>query len=158
MKIHQLSVDEALRSVSSTTQGLSPIEAERRFSEYGPNRIEQVVRRPVALHLLGEFFRLFSLILWAAAALAFIADRYSPGEGMANVAYALVAVIGVSGLFSFWQEYRIERTLTALQKLLPRTATALRGGSIVELPVERIVVGDVLLLDQGDHVPADCRL
>lgn len=158
MKIHQLSIDEALRSVSSTTQGLSPIEAERRFREYGPNRIEQVVRRPAALRLLSEFFRLFSLILWAAAALAFIADRYSPGEGMANVAYALVAVIGVSGLFSFWQEYRIERTLAALQKLLPQTATGLRGGSIVELPVEQIVVGDILLLDQGDHVPADCRL
>jgi hypothetical protein len=75
----------------------------------------------------------FSVIFWIAAALAFIADWYDPGQGMARVGYAVVAVIIVSGFFSFWQEYRIEQMLAALQKLLPHKARVLRDSSVVEV-------------------------
>ncbi len=77
---------------------------------------------------------------------------------MACIGYALIAVIVVSGLFSFWQEYRAERTIAALRELLPRTARALRDGTVVEIAAEQIVVGDVVLLEQGENIPADCRL
>ena len=122
MKIHRLSVDEALEGVGSCSQGLSSVEALYRLRTFGPNRIETVARRHPALRLLAEFAQFFSLILWVAAALAFTADWYVPGQGMAQVGYAVVAVIVVSGLFSFWQEHRIEQTLAALQKLLPQNA------------------------------------
>ena len=158
MKIDRLSVDEALEGVGSCSQGLSSVEALYRLRTFGPNRIETVARRHPALRLLAEFAQFFSLILWVAAALAFTADWYVPGQGMAQVGYAVVAVIVVSGLFSFWQEHRIEQTLAALQKLLPQNARAMRDGSVVELPVEQLVTGDVILLQEGDNVPADCRV
>ena len=104
MKIHRFSVDEALEGVGSSSQGLSSVEALHRLRTFGPNRIEPVARRHPALRLLAEFAQFFSLILWVAAALAFIADWYAPGQGMAQVGYAVVVVILVSGLFSFWQE------------------------------------------------------
>ncbi len=70
----------------------------------------------------------------------------------------LSGVILVSGIFSFWQEYLVEQTLNALQQLLPRQGNWLRGGAVVRLPVEELVPGDLLLLEPGDIVPADCRL
>ena len=75
-------------------------------------------------HPLLRFFKglshFFALILWVAAALAFFAEWSAPGEGMAKVGYAIVVVILVSAVFSFWQEYRAEQTLAALRQLLPQ--------------------------------------
>jgi len=158
MKIHQLSVSEALASVRSSAQGLGSAEAAGRLAEYGPNRVEPLAREPLWLRLLKEFTHLFSIILWVAAGLAFLADWYDPAQGMARVGWAVVLVILVSGLFSFWQELRVERTLAALQGLLPQQAEVLRDGAALRLPAEGLVPGDLILLAQGDNVPADCRL
>jgi calcium-translocating P-type ATPase len=64
----------------------------------------------------------------------------------------------VSGLFSFWQEYRVERTLAALRKLLPQQVLVLRDGTTILVPAEQLVPGDIVHLKQGDSIPADCRL
>src|SRR4029077_2255138 len=66
--------------------------------------------------------------------------------------------IVVSGLFSFWQEYRAEQTLAALLKLLPQEVKVVRDGNAAQLPVTQLVPGDIVLLEQGDNIPADCRL
>ena len=158
MRIHVLSVPEAIASVRSSPEGLSSAEADRRLREFGPNLVEEVARRPLWLRFLAEFVQLFPLILWAAAALAFVAERSTPGQGMAKIGYAIVVVILVSGVFSFWQEYRVERTLAALRRLLPQRVKALRDRKVVQVAAEHLVPGDVLLLEQGDNIPADCRL
>ncbi len=98
------------------------------------------------------------MILWVAAALAFVAEWSAPGQGTAKVGYAIVVVILVSGVFSFWQEYRVEQTLAALRRFLPQQADVLREGAAVQLPIEQLVPGDIVLLEQGDYIPADCRL
>ena len=115
-------------------------------------------RRPLWLRLIREFITFFSLILWVAAGLAFFADWSDPGQDMAKVGYAIVTVILVSGLFSFWQEYRVEQTLAALRKLLPQQAQVLREGKVTRVPAEELVPGDIVHLEPGDNVPADCRL
>ncbi len=77
---------------------------------------------------------------------------------MGVLAAAIVAVIAVNGAFSFWQEYRAERAMAALQKLLPHQTTVLRDGNAIRLGVEMLVPGDVILVEEGEDVPADCRL
>ena len=77
---------------------------------------------------------------------------------MATLGYAVLGVILVNGLFSFWQEYRAEKALAALRNLLPHHTTALRDGKAVQVLVAELVPGDVVLLAAGDDVPADCRL
>ena len=77
---------------------------------------------------------------------------------MAVLAAAIVAVIAVNGAFSFWQEYRAERAMVALQKLLPHQVTVLRDGRAVRLAVEALVPGDVILVEEGDDIAADCRV
>ncbi len=158
MKIHQLPPDEALESLKSSPDGLSQAQARQRLLEFGPNRIDKVKSESWIVALLKEFSHFFALILWLAAGLAFFAESRQPGEGMETLGYAIVAVIIVNGAFAFWQQFRAERAIAALEKLLPRYVKALRGGKIDLIPVVELVPGDVVVLQEGDNVPADCRL
>jgi calcium-translocating P-type ATPase len=158
MRIDQLSDADALKSLNSTPQGLSASDALGRLHEFGLNLLAEVPRESALQRLLAGLFHFFALILWLAAALAFFAEWRAPGEGMAKVGYAIVVVIVVSAVFSFWQESRAEQTLAALRRLLPQHAAIMREGTVVHLPAEQLVPGDVVLFEQGDHVSADCRL
>ena len=126
--------------------------------EFGPNRIERLPATPLFIRFVSQFTHLFAALLWVAAVLALIADLQMPGQGMATLAAAIIAVIVVNGVFSFWQEYRAEETMTALQRLLPHQVRARRGGTVVVIPAEDVVPGDVIFLAAGDNVPADSRL
>ena len=77
---------------------------------------------------------------------------------MRPLAIAIVAVILVNGLFSFWQEHRAERALEALERLLPAEVVALRDESFVRLPAPQLVPGDIYLIEAGQRVPADSRV
>ncbi|MGX2041012.1 cation-translocating P-type ATPase [Methylocaldum sp. MU1018] len=158
MKIHHLRPDRALQSLHTQPQGLSETEADRRLGEYGPNRLTELERESVVLSLVKQFTHFFALLLWLAAALAFFADWKAPGEGMAALGFAIVGVILVNGLFSFWQEYRAERAIAALQKFLPLHIKVMREGRVRLADASDIVPGDIILLQEGDNVPADCRV
>ncbi|MBK8338489.1 MAG: cation-transporting P-type ATPase [Sterolibacteriaceae bacterium] len=153
-----LPVAAALASLGSRAEGLGAGEAARRQGEFGPNRVEEARREPVWIALAREFSHFFALILWLAAILALFAEYYEPGQGMLELGLAIIGVIVVNGLFSFFQAYRAERALAALRGLLPQRVEMLRDGQTVTLPAADTVPGDVLLLGEGDLVPADCRL
>jgi len=158
MDIVNLPIADVLTSLKTSERGLDDGEAGRRLQEFGPNRIEEVRGRPLWLRFLGEFTHFFAFILWVAAGLAFLAEWRNPGEGMGTLGAAILAVIVVNGAFSFWQEYRAERALAALRQLLPQRAKVLREGDLREIAAELLVPGDVLLLQEGDNIPADCRI
>ena len=126
MRIHQLSVEDALASLHSGPEGIGEAEAKRRLAEFGPNQVERVETTPLLTRFLLQFTHFFALILWLAAALALFAETQQPGEGMGALALAIVGVIVINGLFSFWQEYRSEQALAALRDLLPADG---RGGT-----------------------------
>ncbi len=158
MRIHSLTTEQALASLKTSSAGLAAVEAARRLAEFGPNHVEEVEREHLLLGLAREFTHFFALILWLAAALAFVAEHYEPGQGMARLGVAIVGVILVNGVFAFWQEYKAERALAALRQLLPQKMKALRGSEIVHLLASDLVPGDIVLIDEGDLVPADCRV
>jgi len=158
MKIHQFTADEALASLKTSHDGLSQAEVEYRLDEYGPNRVEEVRGESLIFRFIKEFIHFFALILWLAAGLAFFAESQQPGGGMATLGYAILGVILINGLFSFWQQYRAERAISALQKLLPYYVKVLREGKAGLILAADLVPGDAILLQEGDNVPADCRL
>ena len=158
MLIYQSSREAAFAALRSGPGGLSSADAAARRVEFGPNRIQRLPGTPLHVRFISQFTHLLAVLLWVAALLALVADRWMPGQGMATLAFAIVAVIAINGIFSFWQEYRAEETMTALQRLLPHQVRALRGGRTVVVPSEDVVPGDVIFLAAGDHVPADCRL
>ncbi|MBI3571091.1 MAG: cation-transporting P-type ATPase [Gammaproteobacteria bacterium] len=158
MKIHHLTVGEALTSLRTRAEGLSSDEARRRLAEFGANRIERVRTEHRWRRLLHGFTHLLAIILWFAAALAFFAEYQDPGQGMGMLGVAILGVILINGLFSFWQEHRAEQALAALQKLLPHQVRAMRDNALVTLPAAELVPGDIVLLEAGDDIPADCRV
>ena len=158
MKIHLLTIEEAIESLGGKPGGLTHAEAQRRLKEYGLNHIEEVARESMLLRFIKEFTHFFALILWVAAGLCFFSEWHDPGQGWSKVGIAIIGVILINGSFAFWQEWRIEKTLAALKNLLPHQVEVLRESSVVLLPVEQLVPGDILLLEAGDNIPADCRL
>ena len=158
MRIHRLTAEQALASLRTNSVGLDRGEAARRLREYGPNHVEELGREHLLLSFAREFTHFFAIILWVAAALAFFAEHFDPDQGMARLGAAIVGVIVINGIFSFWQEYKAERAVAALRKLLPQKVQALRGGDTVELLASDLVPGDIVLLEEGNSVPADCRL
>lgn len=158
MKIHLLNVADAISSLQSAPDGLSGEEAARRLAEFGRNELERVPGEPWWLLLLRQFGHFFAIILWIAAALAFIAEASDPRQGMGVLGWAIVGVVVVNGLFSFWQAFCAERAMLALQKLLPQSVKVSRDERTLLLPQSEIVPGDVVHLEAGDRVPADGRV
>ncbi|MGV3517193.1 cation-translocating P-type ATPase [Luteitalea sp.] len=158
MSAHQTAVDAVLETLGATAHGLSSAEAARRQRAFGDNHLERVVRVPLVLQCAREFTHVFAIVLWLAALLAITAHMVDPGHQMDRLALAIVAVILVNGLFSFWQVFRAEEAFQALQRLLPRDVTVLRDGRTWRLPAETLVPGDIVLVEAGDIVAADCRV
>ena len=155
MHITHLSTTDVLSGLRTAWGGLDAAEAARRLREFGPNRIEEVAGRPLWLRFLREFTHFFALILWVAAALALFAETRDPGSGMWQLGVAILAVIAINGVFSFLQEYRAERAIAALRRLLPTDVKVIRDGALQTLRAEALVPGDLVLLGEGDNVPAD---
>ncbi|HJV06369.1 MAG TPA: cation-transporting P-type ATPase, partial [Chromobacteriaceae bacterium] len=154
----QQTPEAALASLGSRPAGLCADEVRRRQAEFGRNQVQALPRDPLWLLLLREFTHFFALILWLAAVLAFVSANLEPGQGMFQLGVAIVGVIVINGAFSFWQTYRAEQALVALQHLLPQKVEVRREGGTQTVLATELVPGDVILLAEGAKVPADCRL
>jgi sodium/potassium-transporting ATPase subunit alpha len=126
VRIHSLTVEQALASLKTSAAGLSSGEATRRLEEFGPNLLEEVEQQHLLLRFAQEFTHFFAMILWIGAGLSFVAEYFDPGQGMARLGVAIVGVILINGVFSFWQEYKAERAVAALRQLLPQKVKVLR--------------------------------
>ena len=158
LSIAQQTPDQALAALDSRREGLSAQQARQRLAEFGPNRVEAAARESRWIALLREFGHFFAIVLWLAAGLAFFAEHAEPGQGMAQLGWAIVSVIVINGGFSFWQAYRAEQALAALRRLLPQRVNVRRDGRVAEIDAAGLVPGDVVLLGEGAKVPADCRI
>ena len=144
-------VTRLLRDLRSRPEGLSGREAERRLVAHGPNELRRRGGRRWPRQLAKQFVHPLALLLWLAAALAFVA-------GTPALAAAIVAVIVLNALFAFVQERQAERAVEALSRYLPQQATVRRDGTRETVDARTLVPGDVLLLAEGDRISADARL
>ena len=151
-KWHELdskAVAELLRS--DVVDGLTGAEATRRLREYGRNELQTRGSRRAWLILWEQLTALMVLILLAAASVSLLLGDFSD-------AIAIGAIILLNVLLGFTQEYRAEKALFALKKLAVPRVRARREAQIVEGPSTRVVPGDIVLLESGNLVPADCRV
>src|SRR5579885_1411161 len=158
MDLAHAGVAETFAALASGPDGLAEEEARRRLAREGPNNLPRAPGPSPVRRFLRQFTHFLAILLWVAAGLAFAADRLRPGEGMATLGWAILVVILVNALFTFVQEYKAERAVEALHRLLPATAWVLRGGQPAEVPRAALVPGDLLLLEEGEQVPADARV
>ena len=158
MKINSLSKEDALRQLVSSEDGLSETEAAKRLSENGFNEIREVRKTSLAKRFFRQFTHFLAVLLWVGAGLAFLSEYLHPGEGMATLGLAIIGVILINAIFTFIQEYRAEKALEALKKLLPFYVQIIREGTEKKIHSREIVPGDIILLSEGDMIPADSRL
>lgn len=158
MKIQSLSHDEVFATLLSTPEGITADEAARRLGEYGCNEIHATHGRPMILRLASQFTHFLALLLWCAAALCFLSEYLHPGEGLLRLGIAILAVIFINAIFTFIQEYRTEKAIEELRKMLPFRVTVIREGDKRDIDAVEIVPGDLILLKEGDKVPADARV
>ena len=158
MKIQALSHDEVFSSLLSTPSGITTEEATHRRGEYGLNEIHEVHARSMLSRLAAQFTHFLALLLWFAAALCFLSEYLHPGEGLLRLGIAILAVIFINAIFTFIQEYRTEKAIEELRKMLPFRVAVIRNGAELEIDAAEIVPGDLVLLREGDKVPADARV
>jgi P-type Ca2+ transporter type 2C len=149
--IFTLPADQVYQRLGSSPTGLTEQEAVARLARYGPNELEEARKTSLAGILLANLFHFFAILLWIAAILSLIG-------GSPTVAIAIVAVIVINAVFAFWQEFKAEQAVEALRQLLPRRAHVEREGQERIIEARELVPGDVVLLNEGDAISADCRL
>ncbi|MEM4189456.1 MAG: HAD-IC family P-type ATPase, partial [Candidatus Caldarchaeum sp.] len=150
--LHHLTVQQVLSQLNTDGErGLSSEEAAKRLKEYGPNLLEPVPKPSPLKIFLKQFANvLIGLLIAALLISGFLGEVVD--SIVIGVIVFFVAIVG------FVQEYRAERTLETLKKMLTPTADVVRDGVQKEIPVKEIVPGDIVVLSQGSKVPADMRL
>jgi len=158
VQIQNLEIEAVLRILQSRRDGLASSDAAKRLIELGPNSVETSDPWRILRSLLRQLSNFFTLLLLASAAICFVAENLQPGESMAILGWALAGVALLNALFSFIQEYRAERAMEALRQYLPSKVEIIRDGQAQSLLATDLVPGDLLLLSEGDRVPADARI
>lgn len=139
-------------------KGLSSKEAEQKLKQAGRNELTRKAKVKPWKILLSQFTSPLILILIAAAIIS-VAVGFIPGQDSNTVDAVLVLIIVlISGIFGFIQDYKAEKTIEALQKMSAPKANVVRDGKEVEISSAEVVPGDLLLLESGDMVTADCKL
>jgi len=157
-QIQQLAPEQVYPALSTRPAGLLAEEIDERRREVGRNSIEVADPRRWLRSLGRQFGNFFTLLLLASAAICLVAERLQPGQNMAMLGWTLLVVALLNAGFSFVQEYRAEKAMEALQKFLPQLVQVVRDGAELSIAAEELVPGDLLLVREGDRVPADARL
>ncbi len=148
---HAEQVDKVFASLEATASGLCSEEASRRIDRYGPNRLPEPEMRSPLQRFIHQFHNILIYVLIAAGTTTAILGHWLD----AGVIFAVVVLNAVIG---FVQEGKAENALRAIRQMLSPNAMVLRNGRQLTLQAERLVPGDVVLLQSGDKVPADLRL
>jgi sodium/potassium-transporting ATPase subunit alpha len=155
---HSISLSEFLQRLDADENGLAEQEASRRLRECGPNVLEEMRKESILKKYIKQFRNFFTILLVIGAMLAFIGEYLDPGKGNIYIGIALAGVVVLNGTFTFVQEYQAAKTMESFRQLLPPHAKILRNGEVRNFLASEIVAGDILLLEEGDKVPADGRL
>lgn len=161
---HKLSLEELeFKYRTSLTEGLPRELAARMLVKYGRNELEAVATRSMFLVFLNYMFGGFAAILWGSLALSVIAFsiNYTIHPDQLDEMYlsiVLFVILVGTGVFGFIQEYKNSKLIDSFKKMVPKTATVIRGGVLSNVSVEEIVPGDLIRLEGGDVVPADLRI
>ncbi|MCE7004649.1 cation-transporting P-type ATPase [Kibdelosporangium philippinense] len=151
---------EVLDALGSSRHGLTTSEAQGRLAEHGPNELRRPHRTSVLRKFAGQFTDLFAVLLLSAAVITFAAYLLSdpPDIGNLQLTIAILAVVLINAVIGFMQEHMAERTAEALQAMVPHRARVIREDERVEVSVAELVPGDLVVIDAGDAISADCRL
>ncbi len=156
MEFYLEDASKVLAHVKSSESGLSAKEAAARLSANGKNQLAKEKKDSLLKRFVMQFADPMTLVLLAAAGISIGVSVYSK-EPLTDTIIILFVII-VNAILGVYQEGKAEKAIDALKKLSQSTAKVLRDGAIKTVPTEDLVVGDVILFESGDAIPADARL
>ena len=146
-----MNANEVMQHLGADEMGLTQHEAKRRHEQYGPNKLPKPKKISLARRFLNQLLNIMVLILTLAALVALLVGDYKS-------TIIILAVIIMNSILGVLQENKAEKAIDSLQDLASPEAEVRRGGQLQEIRAELLVVGDIVILEAGDHIPADMRL
>ena len=156
MRYYLKSIDETLAEVSSASGGLTTDEAAERLEKNGRNKLAEAKKDSLLKRFMMQLADPMIIILIAAAMISGITSYYA-GESFADVIIILAVVI-INAVLGILQESKAEKAIEALQQMSAATSKVLRDGKVTHVKSEELVVGDIVILEAGDSIPADGRI
>lgn len=156
MQEYLQNTEEVFSSVKSSAAGLTTAEAEKRLAEHGENKLQEGKKKSLIRRFLEQFTDPMIIILIVAAiisAVTSVVNREAPTD-----VFIILAVVIINAILGVYQESKAEKAIEALQEMAAATSKVLRDGDVVEIPSAQLTIGDVILLEAGDAVPADARI
>lgn len=158
MKPYLQTADEVAQGLSTDVEaGLTDAEVAKRLGQYGPNKLDEAKKDPLWKRFLAQLADPMIILLLAAAVISAVAGAAQGESDIADVVIILFVVV-VNAVLGVVQESKAEEALEALQQMAASTSKVVRDGKIVDVRSEELVPGDVVVLEAGDAVPADCRV
>ena len=162
MKFYLESTNDVIKELESNENGLSSKEAQERLKKYGPNKLDEGEKKSFIQKFIEAIRDPMIIMLLAAALLSAITTYYQNKTLGTNESYAdlfiILAVVTINTLLSIFQENKAENAIDALKQMTAATSKVIRDGNIEIKKAEELVIGDVIVLEAGDAVPADCRI
>lgn len=156
MKYYLESRDGVFQQVKSSEEGLTESQAQTRLNTHGKNKLAEGKKDSIFKRFLQQLSEPMTIILILAAIISAITSAYA-NESYADV-FIIMFVVLINAVLGVYQESKAEKAIESLQKMTAATSKVLRDGSIISVKSEDLVVGDVVILEAGDAVPADCRI
>ena len=159
MKHYLESVEAVFKEVGSSVSGLSSEEAAARLERNGKNKLAEAKKDSMLTRFFNQMKDPMIVILLVAAVISAVTEIIEAGHFVTPTdSIIILAVVLINAVLGVIQESKAEKAVEALQKMSAATTKTLRDGKIVNIKSEDLVVGDVILLDAGDAIPADCRI
>ena len=148
---HSLKIKEVLNQLNTNINGLTNKDAQERLTSYGLNEIPEGKSISIFLLILKQFKSWLVIILIIAAIISWFA-------GHALDTWVIIAVVFINAGIGFLQEYRADKAIASLKKMIVKTAKVIRDGKLITILTSQLVPGDILVLEEGDSIPADGRI
>ncbi len=148
---HNICIDLVLEKLGTTSAGLIWHEAEARLSRHGPNRLPDTAKRNATMRFLLQFHNILIYVLLGSAVITAVLDHWID-------TFVILTVVLANAIIGFIQEGKAEKAMDAIRQMLAPHASVLRSGERHSIEGEKLVPGDIVLLEAGDKVPADLRL
>ncbi len=150
-KAASMPIDKVFDDLKTSQEGLSSQEAKLRLKKYGYNKLSERRQIPFIYKFIKHLRDLFGVLLLVASILSYI-------SGNPELGLIILAVVFVNIFVSMFQESRAEKAMATLKSWMPEYAKVIRDGELKKIQVREIVPGDIIVLEEGDRVPADARV
>ncbi|CDR30987.1 Calcium-transporting ATPase lmo0841 [Acholeplasma oculi] len=156
--VYQLSKEDVLKQFNTSEKGLSSTEAQKRLELYGPNQLLEAKKRSLFMKFLDQFKDFMVIVLIAAALIAFLAAIIEGKPEELTEGLLIIAIVVINAILGVAQEAKAEQALESIKRMSNPHTTVLRDGKEIVINVDEVIVGDIVILQAGDYIPADVRI